>query len=96
MGTQQTITVSLPRAVVQEVERVRKLENRSRSKLIGEALRRYFSDRFSVVRATKADLAAMWRARAEIKAGKYATFDQLLHGLDTPAGVSCSSRCGPL
>ena len=74
MATHQTITVSLPRAVVRKVESVRKLENRSRSKLIGEALERYFSIR--VVRASKADLAAMRRARAEIKAGKFVTHRQ--------------------
>ena len=63
------------------MESVRKLENRSRSKLIGEALERYFSIR--VVRANKADLTAMRRARAEIKAGKFVTLNQALHGLDT-------------
>ena len=81
MATHQTITVSLPRAVVQTVERVRKLENRSRAKLIGEALERFFSIR--AVRASKADLAAMRRARAEIKAGEFVTLDEALHGMDT-------------
>lgn len=81
MATHQTITVSLPRAVVQKVERVRKLENRSRSRLIGEALERYFSVR--LVRASKADLVAIRRARAEIKAGNFVTLDKALHGLDT-------------
>ena len=80
MGTHETITVSLPRAVVQKVESARKLERRSRSKVIGEALERYFSIR--VVRASKADLAAMRQARAEIKAGKFVTLDEALQSLD--------------
>ena len=74
MGAYQAITVSLPRAVVQKVENARKVEKRSRSKLIGEALGRYFS--ISMVRASKADLAAIRRARAEIRAGKYSLLRQ--------------------
>ena len=66
---------------MQKVERVRKLENRSRSKLIGEALERFFSIR--AVRASNSDLAAMRRARAEIKAGDFVTLQEALHGLDT-------------
>ena len=92
VGTHQTITVSLPRTVVKEVERVRRLENCSRSNVIGEALRRYLLHRFPAVRATKADLAAMRRARAEIKAGKFVTLDQLLHGLDTPDRKASGKR----
>jgi predicted transcriptional regulator len=68
--------------VAQKVDRLRKLEKRSRSKLIGEALERYFSIR--VVRASKPDLTAMRLARAEIKAGKFVTLDEALHGLETP------------
>ena len=64
------------------MERLRKLEKRSRSRLIGEALERYFSIR--VVRASKADLSAMRSARAQIKAGDFVTLDEALHGLDTP------------
>jgi predicted transcriptional regulator len=76
----QTITVSLPRDVLRKIERVQKRENRSPSNLIGEALDRFFSLR--AVRASNADLAAMRRARAEIKAGKFVTLEQAPHGLD--------------
>ena len=45
MRTRQTMTISLPPAMIREVETVRKVENRTRSELIREALRTYFSSR---------------------------------------------------
>ena len=82
MASREQVTVSLPRSMVQKVETIRKRENRSRSEVVGEALERFFSIR--AVRANKADLAAMTRARAEIKAGEFVTLDEILHDLDTP------------
>ena len=82
MASRQPITLSLPRAVVQKVESIGKRDRRSRSEVVGEALERYFSIR--AVRASRADLGAMRRARAEIKAGKFVTLDEALHGMDTP------------
>lgn len=78
----QTITVSLPPSVFREVERVRKREGVSRSQLVEQALHRYLSGQYPVFRPTKADLAALRRARAEIKAGRFVTLDQLRHDLD--------------
>lgn len=43
--TTATFTVSVPPAMVVEIEQVRKDEHRTRSELIREALRRYFADR---------------------------------------------------
>jgi metal-responsive CopG/Arc/MetJ family transcriptional regulator len=38
----QTMTISLPPAMIKKVEQVRKAEDRTRSELVREALRRYF------------------------------------------------------
>ena len=80
--TRQTMTISLPEAMVLEVQRVSREENRTHSELVREALRRYFSARFPVVEPTKSELAGIAAGRAEIAAGKYVTLDELLHGLD--------------
>lgn len=45
MRTRHTMTVSLPPAMIREVEAVRKAEHRTRSELIREALRTYFTMR---------------------------------------------------
>ena len=82
MRTRQTMTVSLPPAMIRDVERVRKAENRTRSELVREALRTYFSRTFPVVAASAEELAAIRRGRSEIRRGQYLSLNQLLHGLD--------------
>lgn len=71
--------------MIAAVEKVRKVEQRTRSELIREALRTYFSSRrFPEVMASAAELRAIRRGRAEIKRGEYVTLDQLLHEMGTP------------
>jgi metal-responsive CopG/Arc/MetJ family transcriptional regulator len=82
MRTRQTMTVSLPPAMVRQVEQVRKVEHRTRSELIREALRTYF--RFRVVAASRSELEAMRLGRAEMRRGEYVSLDQLLHAVDNP------------
>ena len=41
MRTSATTTISLPPGMLREIERARKIEHRTRSELIREALRRY-------------------------------------------------------
>jgi len=94
MRTRRTMTISLPPAMVREVDRIRKAESRTRSELVREALRHYFSGGFPVVTPTKSELAAIRRARAEIKAGKFLTLEQLLDGLDA-AHRRASSKGAP-
>ena len=84
MRTRQTMTVSLPPAMIKQVEKVRKAEHRTRSELVREALRSYFSRRFPVVAASKSELEAIRRGRAQIRRGEYLTLDELLYGMDTP------------
>ncbi len=76
------MTVSLPPAMIRDVERVRKFENRTRSELVREALRTYFSRVFPVVTPSAGELAAIRRGRAEIRRGEYLSLDQLRHDLD--------------
>ena len=58
-----------------------KTEQRTRSELVREALRAYLNKRVPVVVASKTELAAIRRGRAEIENGEYVTLDELLHGL---------------
>ena len=67
--------------MVRDVDKVRKAESRTRSELVREALRHYFSGGIPVVTPTTTELAALRRARAEIKAGKFVTLGQLLNGV---------------
>ena len=79
MRTTETMTISLPPAMVKQMEKVRKQEHRTRSELVREALRHYMDSRYPEVIPTKAELAAIRRGRAEIKAGRYTTLEQLRH-----------------
>jgi predicted transcriptional regulator len=63
--------------MARQLEKVRKQEHRTRSELMREALRRYFESRFPAETPTKAELAAIRRGRAEIRAGHFVTLEQL-------------------
>ena len=76
------MTVSLPPAMIRQVEQVRKAEHRTRSELVREALRTYF--RFSTVAASRSELQGIRLGRAEMRRGEYVTLDQLLHAVDNP------------
>ena len=84
------VTVSVPRPMARQIERIRKAEQRSRSELVREALRDYFRKAagFPVVTATPAELRALKRARREYLRGETITLDEYEHAraLDgTPA-----------
>ena len=81
MRTRQTMTVSLPPAMLKEFEAVRKAENRTSSELVREALRQYFYSRFPVAGVSREELAAIRRGRAQIRRGEYATLEELRDGL---------------
>ena len=81
MRTRRTFTISLPEAMAEQVEKARMAEHRTRSELVREALRAYLNKRVQVVAASKAELAAIRRGRAEIEKGEYVTLDELLHDL---------------
>ena len=75
--TTSTLTISLPPAMLRELERVRKQEHRTRSELMREALRSYFSKRIPEEAPTTAELRAIRRGRAAMARGDFVTLDEL-------------------
>jgi predicted transcriptional regulator len=81
--TTATLTISLPPAMLDEIERVRKREHRTRSELMREALRSYFSRRIPEVQPTQAELRAVRRGRAAVAQGDYVTLDEFRDEMGT-------------
>jgi predicted transcriptional regulator len=84
MKNRRTMTISLPPAMAEQVEKVRKAEHRTRSELVREALRTYFTARVPEVTPSARELAAIRRGRTEIRRGDYLTIDELRQALETP------------
>ena len=84
MRTTETLTISLPPAMVQQMERVQKEENRTRSELLREAWRQYFDARYGDYVPTRAEVATIRKGRAAIKRGEFVTLEKLLHEMDNP------------
>ena len=83
MRTTQTMTVSLPPEMIREVERVRRAEHRTRSELVREALRAYFT--LSTTYApTAAERRAIEQGRAAIRGGQYYTLNEFRAHLGHP------------
>ena len=83
MRTTDTLTISLPPAMAQQMEQVRKAENRTRSELLREAWRQYFENRYPVRQPTRAEAVAIKRGRAAFKNGQYISLNQLDDELDS-------------
>lgn len=66
----------------EQLEKVRKAENRARSQLVREALREYIENRYPAYTPTRAE-AAIQRGRASIKQGEYISLNQLHHELES-------------
>ncbi len=84
MRTTETMTVSLPPAMVRQFEAVRKAESRTRSELVREALRAYFESRYPTVKPTKAELTALRRGRAAFRRGDTVSLGEFLHDMESP------------
>ncbi|MEK7618454.1 MAG: ribbon-helix-helix domain-containing protein [Patescibacteria group bacterium] len=82
MRTTQTMTISLPPAMVQEFEAIRKTKSFTRSELIRQALREYFYSQFPVYTPTKAEKKAIEEGRREIANGKFITWEKLRRELE--------------
>ncbi len=86
MNQKQTalLTISLPRAMAAQVEKIRKAEHRTRSELVREALRTYFTlaQRFPEDHATPAELRAFQQGRRAFARGRAVTLAQLLNELE--------------
>ena len=81
--TTSTVTISLPPAMLEELERVRRHEHRTRSELMREALRSYFSNRIPEQAPTTDELRAIRRGRAAIARGDFVTLNQLRDDVGT-------------
>lgn len=79
------MTISLPHAMIREVDQVRKQEHRTRSELIREALRTYFAVGriLPIYTPTSSELRAVEKGRAEIRRGEYCTLDELRASLES-------------
>jgi mRNA-degrading endonuclease RelE of RelBE toxin-antitoxin system/predicted transcriptional regulator len=92
MRTTETMTVSLPPALVRQFEEVRKRESRTRSELVREALRVYFESRYPAVEATNDERLVLRRGRAALRNGDAVSLKDFLHGLEHNDHGSRSKR----
>ena len=90
--TTSTLTISVPPEMLDAIERVRKEEHRTRSELMREALRVYFSSRIPEDTPTAAELRAIRRGRAAIARGDYVTLDELRDEVGTARRRSRKKR----
>jgi Arc/MetJ-type ribon-helix-helix transcriptional regulator len=83
MRESTTFTVSLPPAMAKEIERAMKVEHRTRSELVREALRLYFAARLAPAElATPAEARAYRRGMAAYRSGDSITLQEYLDGVD--------------
>jgi predicted transcriptional regulator len=78
MRKRQTITISLPPEMAEQVEKTMRAEHRTRSELVREALRTYIAIRqFPEETLTPSERRAIQRGRAAYGRGDYITLDEL-------------------
>jgi predicted transcriptional regulator len=75
------MTISLPPAMVKQMEKVQREEHRTRSELLREAWRQYFQSRYPVYKPTSLELSAIRTGRAAFKRGEFVTLDQIQNDL---------------
>jgi hypothetical protein len=68
--------------MLKQVEQFRKLEHRTRSELVREALRVYFTRQMPVVEASPAERRALRKARAEYAREEFRSLNQVLDDLE--------------
>lgn len=78
MRTRKTMTISLPPKMIEEVEKVRRQEHRTRSELVREALRVYLARIRSLLMYTPTarELREIKKGREAMKRGEYYTLDE--------------------
>lgn len=67
----------------EQLEKMRKAEKGTYSKLVREGLRQYIENRYPPYLPTKAEAAAIQRGRAAFKRGEYISLNQLHHELES-------------
>jgi predicted transcriptional regulator len=83
MRSTDTLTISLPPAMLQQMQQVQKAEHRTRSELLREAWRQYFESRYAVYTPTKSELAGIRKGRADFKHGDVVSLSQLHNELES-------------
>ena len=84
--TAKTLTISLPPQLVEELDRVRRREHRTRSEVLREALRRYIAvaariHTVPIEDALPEEIEAMRRAEEEFERGECVRLEDLQHEL---------------
>ena len=92
MRTTETMTVSLPPALARQVEEVQKIESRTRSELVREALRVYVETRYPAIQPTKTELLALRRGRTAFQRGDAVPLKAFLHDVETIDHRSSTKR----
>ncbi len=84
--TAKSVTISVPAEMLQELDRVRTREHRSRSELLREAFRRYVASesmrRIPIVEPEPGELDALEHGRAQTARGEYVLLKDLLDDVD--------------
>jgi predicted transcriptional regulator len=82
----KSVTISLPAEMLEELDRLREREHRSRSELLREAFRCYVTDksirRIPIVEPEPGELDALDHGRAQTARGEYVLLEDLLDDLD--------------
>jgi metal-responsive CopG/Arc/MetJ family transcriptional regulator len=68
--------------MLKQVEQLRKLEHRTRSELVREALRVYFTRQMPVVEASRSEQRALRKGRAEYAREEFRSLNQVLDDLE--------------
>ena len=85
MTERKSLSISLPPEMADLVDRAAKLEHRTRSELIREALRRYFAARqLPLTNVSPEEAIEIDRGRREIVRGEYVSLEQVLDDLANP------------
>jgi metal-responsive CopG/Arc/MetJ family transcriptional regulator len=84
--TAKSVTISLPTDMLEELDRVRKREQRTRSELLREAVSRYLASepmrQIPIMDPEPGELEAIERGRVQTARGEYVLLEDLLNDLD--------------
>jgi predicted transcriptional regulator len=84
------VTISLSADMLEELDRVRTRDHRTRSEILREAVRRYLTDeptrQIPIVHPEPGDLEALDHGRAQTARGEYVLLKDLLNDLDADRG----------
>ncbi len=82
MSKRRALTISLTGEMLDRLDRVRRLERRTSSEIVREALGRYLTRSFPQQAPSPAEIGALRRARSEYRRGDSVSLDELLRELE--------------